>query len=150
MKTLIAFLFVACGATRLARFNVTTTGDAKAVFQGLPIPGAALALISFIYLNPSPLDDRAAVAIMLACTLGIALLMVSTIPFLSVKHVSINRKSLFRYFALLAAAVALVLYHHRVALMLVFVGYALSGPGIWVGRRLDRKRNEARNLSRVA
>jgi CDP-diacylglycerol---serine O-phosphatidyltransferase len=45
---LISFLFVLCGALRLARFNVETKGPDKTHFKGLPIPMAAAALISFI------------------------------------------------------------------------------------------------------
>ncbi|MEA2064336.1 MAG: CDP-diacylglycerol--serine O-phosphatidyltransferase [Gemmatimonadota bacterium] len=45
---LISFLFCLCGALRLARFNVETGGPDKKSFKGLPIPMAAVALISFI------------------------------------------------------------------------------------------------------
>lgn len=45
---MVAFMFVLCGALRLARFNVETTGPEKTSFKGLPIPVAAAALISFV------------------------------------------------------------------------------------------------------
>ena len=45
---IVAFLFVLCGALRLARFNVETTGPQKTKFKGLPIPMAAACLISFV------------------------------------------------------------------------------------------------------
>ena len=44
----VSFLFVLCGALRLARFNVETKGPEKTAFKGLPIPMAAVALISFV------------------------------------------------------------------------------------------------------
>ena len=45
---LVSFLFVLCGALRLARFNVETKGPEKSSFKGLPIPVAAVALVSFV------------------------------------------------------------------------------------------------------
>ncbi|MFH1069155.1 MAG: CDP-diacylglycerol--serine O-phosphatidyltransferase [Candidatus Glassbacteria bacterium] len=45
---MVAFIFVLCGALRLARFNVETTGAKKTKFKGLPIPMAAACLISFV------------------------------------------------------------------------------------------------------
>ena len=51
---LVSFLFVLCGALRLARFNVESKGPEKTVFKGLPIPMAAVALISFIPFSKTP------------------------------------------------------------------------------------------------
>lgn len=45
---LVSFLFVLCGALRLARFNVETKGAEKTKFKGLPTPMAAAAVISFV------------------------------------------------------------------------------------------------------
>jgi CDP-diacylglycerol---serine O-phosphatidyltransferase len=45
---LVSFLYVLCGALRLARFNVETKGPEKTAFKGLPIPVAALTLVSFV------------------------------------------------------------------------------------------------------
>jgi len=45
---LVSFFFVLCGALRLARFNVETKGPEKTVFKGLPIPMAAVTLVSFV------------------------------------------------------------------------------------------------------
>ncbi|MCB0322004.1 MAG: CDP-diacylglycerol--serine O-phosphatidyltransferase, partial [Bdellovibrionales bacterium] len=59
---LIAFVFLVCGATRLARFNITSTGElvlrksAGSGFQGLPIPGAAAAIASIVYCFPAPIE----------------------------------------------------------------------------------------------
>ncbi|OGF98313.1 MAG: CDP-diacylglycerol--serine O-phosphatidyltransferase [Candidatus Glassbacteria bacterium RIFCSPLOWO2_12_FULL_58_11] len=52
---LVSFLFVLCGALRLARFNVETKGAEKTNFKGLPTPMAAGALISFVPFSRSPL-----------------------------------------------------------------------------------------------
>jgi len=52
---LVSFLFVLCGALRLARFNVETTGAGKRLFKGLPIPMAAACLISFVPFSSGPI-----------------------------------------------------------------------------------------------
>ncbi len=51
---LISFLFLLCGALRLARFNVETTGAGKRKFKGLPIPMAAACLIGFVPFSEGP------------------------------------------------------------------------------------------------
>ena len=45
-----AFLFVACGALRLARFNVNVSGKDEGYFQGLPIPAAACMIAATVFL----------------------------------------------------------------------------------------------------
>jgi CDP-diacylglycerol--serine O-phosphatidyltransferase len=48
LGAVIAFLYILCGALRLARFNANIEKIRSDFFQGLPIPGAAMALIGFI------------------------------------------------------------------------------------------------------
>ncbi len=52
---LVSFLFVVCGACRLARFNVQVHVVDKRFFVGLPIPSAAGALVGLIWILPDPL-----------------------------------------------------------------------------------------------
>lgn len=52
---LVSFLFLLCGALRLARFNIETTGADKRRFKGLPIPMAAACLIGFVPFSNGPL-----------------------------------------------------------------------------------------------
>ena len=84
---LIAFVFVVCGALRLARFNVAAAeGAAVDRFEGLPIPAGALILASFVMMveewDLEPLQQPLVVAPIL---LFAAALMVSRIPFQSFK-----------------------------------------------------------------
>ena len=50
----VSFLFVVCGASRLARFNVQVHVVDKRWFVGLPIPSAAGALCGLIWAVPAP------------------------------------------------------------------------------------------------
>ena len=45
----VAFLFAACGALRLARFNISTAVTGKRFFIGLPIPAAGCTVVAFLY-----------------------------------------------------------------------------------------------------
>jgi CDP-diacylglycerol--serine O-phosphatidyltransferase len=98
----VAFVFTACGAVRLARFNVLSTGDdgkpqkPSKYIVGLPIPGAAGILVSIVVANhaASGLIGRAEYAgVMLGVTLGLSMLMVSTIRFRSFKDVRLDART---------------------------------------------------------
>ncbi len=98
-----SFLFVGCGAIRLARFNVLTTGERGApqkpgkYIVGLPIPGAAGILISLVLadhamasrLSGSPQWPQ----VVLVVTAVLSMLMVSTIRFRSFKDLKLNVKT---------------------------------------------------------
>lgn len=81
----LASLPALCGALRLARFNVQLVGFDKDYFRGLPIPSAALVLISYLvfYHLPEtslvPADLKP--ALLAVITVGVSLLMVSTIRY---------------------------------------------------------------------
>ncbi|MRG97206.1 CDP-diacylglycerol--serine O-phosphatidyltransferase [Polyangium spumosum] len=104
-----SFLFTACGAIRLARFNVLATGDdgkpskPSKYIVGLPIPGAAGILVSLVVASHAAggmLGRAEYTVMMLVVTIGLSMLMVSTIRFRSFKDVKFNAQT-----ALLAAFV---------------------------------------------
>jgi CDP-diacylglycerol--serine O-phosphatidyltransferase len=123
-----AFLFMICGALRLARFNVFTGATDKRFFVGLPIPAAAaVACGAVIFLHGEELTRwmRGAVAVM---TYLVALLMVSTFRYWSFKEVDWARRRPVQTLLIVVLAVMIVATKHEVFLFLVFAGYALSGP----------------------
>ncbi len=99
----VAFLFLASGAVRLARFNVLSMGEQgkptrpSKYIVGLPIPGAAGILISIVVTDHAVAGDlgapRYAVPV-LAVTLALSFLMVSTIKFRSFKDIKLNARTL--------------------------------------------------------
>jgi CDP-diacylglycerol---serine O-phosphatidyltransferase len=138
---LISFALVVCGATRLARFNIMP--ETGKHFVGLPIPAAAGALASYVYLSPSPIENRMAVYFMIGYTLLIASLMVSTLTFFSIKHMKFtDAKRPHYYLLLLSAVVALFWYHIRIALVVIFTGYVLSGIVNYILKKLAPKQFE--------
>jgi CDP-diacylglycerol--serine O-phosphatidyltransferase len=129
---LVAFLVVVCGATRLARFNITSTGEMSLPgdgqgFQGLPIPGAAAALASIVYCFPAPLESEFAIGMMMFYTALVAGLMVSTIGFFSVKHLKLTEGSLRINVVLIALAVALTWKYSQAMILIGSTAYAMSG-----------------------
>jgi CDP-diacylglycerol--serine O-phosphatidyltransferase len=95
----VGFMFTACGAIRLARFNVLNSGSAGAPVKpskytlGLPIPPASGILISLLLANHAVggalSHERYTVAIF-GVTIALSLLMVSTFRFRSFKELSFN------------------------------------------------------------
>lgn len=80
-----SFIFLLCGALRLARFNANINKVSSQYFQGLPIPGGAIAIIGFVLLSlkfPIIHEYR---YISVAYVLFYAFLMISNIPFNSFK-----------------------------------------------------------------
>jgi CDP-diacylglycerol--serine O-phosphatidyltransferase len=127
----VSFLFAAAGAVRLARFNVLSMGDKGAPTKpgkyivGLPVPGAAGILISLVLANHGMGDELRLhgpkyVWAMIALTLFLSFLMVSTIKFRSFKDLRLNART----FLLVAFAVgssAIVSLQTRPAFVLVWL-----------------------------
>jgi CDP-diacylglycerol--serine O-phosphatidyltransferase len=123
-----AFLFVICGALRLARFNVHTgTGDRR-YFVGLPTPAAAGIVAATVLLLDGEEPSRWALGAVAVALYVVALLMVSTFRYWSFKEIDAVRRRPVRTLLLVVLAVMIVATHHQVFLFLVFAGYGLSGP----------------------
>jgi len=134
-----AFLFVICGALRLARFNVITGATDKRYFIGLPIPaGAAVACSLVILLQGEELARwmRLGVAVV---TYLVSLLMVSTFRYWSFKEVDFVRRRPLQTLLVVVLAIMIVATKHDLFLFVLFTGYALSGPlrRLVVGRSLS-------------
>jgi CDP-diacylglycerol--serine O-phosphatidyltransferase len=82
-----AFLFMLCGALRLARFNANIDRVKSDYFQGLPIPGAATAIVSAVMLSLRYPDWAAYLSFAPVIYILIyAALMISSVPFPSFKN----------------------------------------------------------------
>lgn len=99
---IVAFLFAAAGAVRLARFNVLSMGEGgkpqkpSTYIVGLPVPGAAGILISLVVANHAiggALAGPRYVDVMLGVTVFLAFLQVSTIRFRSFKNLRRNGRT---------------------------------------------------------
>ncbi|MEW6367416.1 MAG: CDP-diacylglycerol--serine O-phosphatidyltransferase [Acidobacteriota bacterium] len=137
------FLFVICGAIRLARFNVQIAHTDKRYFVGLPIPAAAGAAASIVLVSPQRVTDLRMCVLLSLTVLLLGLLMISKLRYRSFKDVDLrSRKSVLMvfFFALFFAAMIL---QPRYTLLLSAASYAMSGPASRLYHALTRKTHPA-------
>lgn len=124
-----AFLFAACGALRLARFNTQVKRADKGYFQGLPIPAAAAILASLVWFWYDYTNQAKWFEIMvLVITCLVALLMVSNIRFHSFKNISLRDKVPFIGILVVLLGFICIALNPPAMLFVVFISYAISGP----------------------
>ena len=135
---LTAFLYAACAALRLARFNSQVAQVDKRWFIGLASPAAAAVMSSFVWTCVDLGFDGAQLRYpAIAVTVVAALLMVSRVRYTSFKGARGPRGDRVPFFAIVvvvAVLIALVLDPPKV-LLATFALYALSGPALWLRRR---------------
>jgi CDP-diacylglycerol--serine O-phosphatidyltransferase len=130
---LAAFLFVICGALRLARFNVQAASTQKFTFTGLPIPVAAGVVASAILLGRQlygdlhSIDAERPLFIVLA-VYALAFLMVSTFRYRSFKRLRLRREWSLHYLIGAGIVLTVIVLAPEVALFFMFFAYAISGP----------------------
>ncbi len=131
-----AFLYCACAALRLARFNVNTSVVDKRFFQGLPSPAAAAVIAGFIWLiNEAGIDGPSVAWGMFALCLFAGLSMVTNAPYYSFKDVQMKKSVPFATIVLLALIIAVINIHPPTVLFALFVAYGLSGYVIYAWRK---------------
>lgn len=126
---LAVFLFVACGAMRLARFNTQASDTGLKHFVGLPIPAAAGLIVTTVIFDHHILQMGRGVrpVVILLMTYVLAYLMVSTIPHRSFKETHLaERKPLS---SLIGAVLILIIVvaEPQIMLFVMFLLYASSG-----------------------
>ncbi|HQS33077.1 MAG: CDP-diacylglycerol--serine O-phosphatidyltransferase [Polaromonas sp. 39-63-203] len=131
-----AFVYCACAALRLARFNVNTAVVDKRFFQGLPSPAAAALVAGFIWLMAEAgVDGNEVRWIMFALTLYAGLTMVTNVPFYSFKDVSLKRSVPFAVIVLIALGIAVINIDPPTVVFGLFVVYGISGYVIYGWRK---------------
>jgi CDP-diacylglycerol--serine O-phosphatidyltransferase len=142
-----AFLFVACGALRLARFNVQVNSVPKKYFVGLPIPGAAcMVATTVLFLYDLGESGPTKHFLLLAMTYLLGFLMVSTIPYNSFKELNRLQRMPFRSLFLAVLVLSVVAAQPAVMLSTLMGLYLVSGPleYLWkLAKRGSRSPEEA-------
>lgn len=140
----ICFIFLACGALRLARFNVSSGIRNPEFFQGLPIPvGAVVLAAAVLWHYRTGVDLPPNGPIILLLVIFLAVLMVSNIDYASHKNKFLFRNN--RPFETLVASVlilGLIIIKFKSVLLPLLGLYLLSGPVVTVIRRY-RHRNSS-------
>lgn len=131
-----AFVYCACAALRLARFNVNTAVVDKRYFQGLPSPAAAALVAGFIWLMTElEIPPQDVTWAMFVITLYTGLTMVTNVPFYSFKDLSLRKSVPFAAIVLVALGIAVINIHPPTVLFALFVVYGLSGYAVYCWRK---------------
>jgi CDP-diacylglycerol---serine O-phosphatidyltransferase len=129
---LIAFLYLVCAATRLARFNLRHGLADKRYFIGLPSPPAAAAVATVAFAFPSPPENRMVASGLAALTTVAALLMVSRFRYRSFKDLDLRNRRSYLVVVLIAVALVAVFTHPKGALLTLAAVYLVSAPAAYL------------------
>lgn len=125
-----AFLYVICGALRLARYNVQMGSTESKAFTGLPIPGAGVVIASLVLFHSDmggpPLGRN---YVILFLTFLLAGLMVSTLRFHGVKEVNFRKRKPFWLLVVIVVAFILIFMYPEIVLFVFAIVYVLWGIG---------------------
>ncbi|WP_111415354.1 CDP-diacylglycerol--serine O-phosphatidyltransferase [Billgrantia lactosivorans] len=133
----VAFLYVACAALRLARFNVQIGSVDKKWFIGLPSPSAAAFVAASVWTFHS--FDAEAVGfklLMLFVVAAAGVLMVSNIRYYSFKDIDLKGPVPFVVLLAIVLGFVVVSVEPSVMLLLLFGAYVASGPTLAIMRKM--------------
>ncbi|MDC9726669.1 MAG: CDP-diacylglycerol--serine O-phosphatidyltransferase [Candidatus Thioglobus sp.] len=126
-----AFIYVAAGALRLARFNTQIGVQDKRYFQGLPSPAAAALIAGLVWtkemIGPSAYDDQYLVIGAWIILVSAGILMVSNVRYYSFKEVNFKGRSSFKLLLLATLILIVVSLWPSAILFIFFFTYAVSG-----------------------
>jgi CDP-diacylglycerol---serine O-phosphatidyltransferase len=160
----LLFMYLMCGAFRLARFNLQATRPRvlqegtpkvdKKNFVGLPIPPAAGLLASFVHFSPAPLNFHGEglarfytfLVMILIAVLGV--LMVSTIRYSSMKTVGTGRRNL--YLLLVIAAIGMLIWLYSRYVLLILSGAYVAHGIVWYLLSMIRWRGRQQKEDQVS
>jgi CDP-diacylglycerol--serine O-phosphatidyltransferase len=141
-----AFLFMACGALRLARYNVQMGSKESRAFTGMPIPGAATivaTLVIFYYeiWETAPNKNY----FILFFTFFLAVLMVSTLRFHGAKELDFSKRKPFWILVAIVVVLAIIIIHPEIALFIFAMIYLIGGiiENIVLYYRRNKQMNKA-------
>lgn len=124
----VAFLFMACGALRLARYNVQMGSKESKAFTGMPIPGAATIVASLVMFYYAVLENIPVMSYyILFLTFILSVLMVSTLRFHGAKEIDFSKRKPFWLLVAIVVAFAIVVMHPAVALFIFAMIYLTIG-----------------------
>jgi CDP-diacylglycerol---serine O-phosphatidyltransferase len=149
LGAIAAFLFLIAGASRLARFNITSNPQpsnpgrpGKKYFVGMPIPAGAGVIAAVVHFESGvPLDSWYKAITWLAMVAAVGYLMVSTWRFYSFKDIDFRSRHTFRLIVLLGALFAGIWFFSKPVLFGVALLYTFSGV-FWRLQWIFRRRNQ--------
>ncbi|ABQ14149.1 CDP-diacylglycerol--serine O-phosphatidyltransferase [Dichelobacter nodosus] len=135
-----AFIYTACTALRLGRFNVQVGSIDKAYFIGLPSPSAAAVIAGYVWVGSSygwQPKQFALISGMLLLFCGLA--MVSNIRYFSGKSINWEAMKPFHISVLPALVLGLIWLEPAIVLFTIFLLYGLHGPVLLLWRMYQQR-----------
>jgi CDP-diacylglycerol---serine O-phosphatidyltransferase len=147
----VCFIFLVCGASRLARFNISIDPQprnpgrpGKKYFVGMPIPAGAGVISSVIHFQRgSPIDNPWIALVWLCLLLFTSFLMVSNWRFWSAKEVMTGGRHPFQLVAWIVTIGALIVLYHRYMLIIIAMAYLVSGVVARLAYSWSRERRQS-------
>jgi CDP-diacylglycerol--serine O-phosphatidyltransferase len=139
-----AFLFVICGALRLARYNVQMGSTESKAFTGLPIPGAgivAASMVLFYHEMWGMMYEKNYVILFI--TFVLAVLMVSTFRFHGMKEVDFKKRKPFWLLVVIVLAIVLIFMYPEIVIFIFSILYVFWG--ICEGTYIFHKKRTAKD-----
>ena len=131
-----AFLFIASGVLRLARHNVLTAETHSKSFVGLPIPGAAGVIATFIIFYTKFIAVIHIKPILIVSFVYIlSMLMVSNVEYTSLKQLDVKRPKPFYLLVLFVLLIYVTVAQHEIIFFMITFLYSLSGPILFLFKR---------------
>ncbi|MFY9676498.1 MAG: CDP-diacylglycerol--serine O-phosphatidyltransferase [Terriglobales bacterium] len=135
LGTIACFAFLVAGASRLARFNITSNPQpsnpgrpGKKYFVGMPIPAGAGVIAAVVhFLSGDPLVSWRTSVSWLLMVIVVGYLMVSTWRFYSFKDIDFRSRRPFRLIVILAVVGASIWFFSGPVLFLIAIFYMASG-----------------------
>lgn len=126
----ITFLYVTCGALRLARFNIAGSGGSKKFFTGLPIPAAGCTIATLILFSPALPSWMGPVMpyFCLALTFLLAVVMVSRVRYFAFKEYAFVKVHPFSSMVTAMLLFTCIAAEPKLLGFIIIVGYLISGP----------------------
>lgn len=148
---LVAFIYTAAAALRLARFNTQVGTADKRFFQGLPSPAAAACVVGFVWVSVDQGFNGKDLAIpAMILTLFAGLLMVSNFLYSSFKEVDFKHKVPFAALLIMVLVFVLASIDTPKVLFGGFLLYMISGPLMAVIRRIKRPSKDKSVIKKAA
>jgi CDP-diacylglycerol--serine O-phosphatidyltransferase len=131
----VCFIFLVCGASRLARFNISINPQprnpgrpGKKYFVGMPIPAGAGVICSVIHFQRgSPIDNPWVALVWLCLLMFTSFLMVSNWRFWSAKELTTGGRRPFQLVAWIVTIGTLIALYHQYMLIIIAMAYLVSG-----------------------
>ncbi|MBN1755347.1 CDP-diacylglycerol--serine O-phosphatidyltransferase [bacterium] len=144
---LVGLVFMASGAFRLARFNLTANLERKTQFIGLPIPWAAICIASYVILSLKVTQEIMFPQVLVGMVILLSWLMVSTVKYDAVPHLSLKEGRGQLELVMIILTVVLVLYNPQIflfpfILMYIFFGIAREIRLIFIKKGFEGSTNE--------